>query len=738
MRINLACLTLAFVMLASSGPVADQSAGLPAVEKRIDALLARMTLEEKVGQMTQHTRGDNPADLRDLVRAGRLGSIMNVTDPKEIAELQTLARSSRSGIPVLFGLDVIHGYRTIFPVPLAEASSWDPDLALRDAEVAAREATSVGIHWTFAPMADIARDPRWGRVMEGAGEDPFLGSAMAAARVKGFHAGGLAACVKHFVGYGAAEAGRDYNGADIPESTLREIYLPPFRAAVRAGADTLMSAFLSLNGVPATANRHTLTEVLRREWGFRGFVVSDWASVRELIAHGVAADEAEAARLALEAGVDMDMEGRVYERALPDLVGRGVVPLSRIDQAVRGILRVKFERGLFEKDAGGTPAPLPEAKTPLLTSESRNAARRAARESMVLLRNDGGVLPLVAGLKRIAIVGPLADAAGDQIGEWAATGRAEDATTIVQGVRQRARPGTDVVVARGCDISGSSTDGFADALERARSSDVVIAVLGESARMTGEAASRATLGLPGVQQGLLEALVGTGKPVVLVLLNGRPLAIPWAAEHVPAILEAWLPGTEGGPAVADILFGDANPSGKLPVTFPRSVGQVPIYYNHRPTGRPASERDRYSSKYLDEGVEPLYPFGFGLSYTRFAYRDLTITRNRIPANGSLDVTVRVRNAGNVPGREVVQLYVRDLVASRSRPVRELKGFRKILLEPGQEEVVRFTVPASELGFYTESGKYVVEPGAFKVLVGGSSLADLEATFEVTATPTRGR
>jgi beta-glucosidase len=714
--------SLAAVLLLAAAPLVAGPLD-PAVEKRIDALLAKMTLEEKVGQLHQLARVD--ALPRDLVRAGQLGSLLNVTDPREAAELQGIARRSRLGIPLVLGYDVIHGFRTVFPVPLAEAASFDPALAERAAEIAGREAGAAGIHLTFAPMVDIARDPRWGRIVEGAGEDPCLGSAFAAARVRGFHKGGVATCAKHYVGYGAALAGRDYAEADLSEATLRDVYLPPFRAAVRAGTDTLMSAFESLNGMPASANRHTLTEILRGEWGFDGFVVSDWNSVGELVSHGVARDKAEAAKKALLAGVDMDMEGQAYSSSLAALVKDGAVPVRAVDEAVRRVLRVKIRRGLFEK-----PDPTSEnAEKILLAPEHRQAAREVAADSMVLLKNDGPLLPISSGVRSLAVVGPLADDGADQIGPWSGTGRGEESTTILAGIRARAGSSVKVTYAKGCDVDGTSASGFAEAVAAAREADAVIAVLGEAQGMSGEAASRSRIDLPGVQQPLLETLVALGKPVALVLVNGRPLALPWAAERVPAILEAWFPGTEGGPAVADVLFGDVNPSAKLPVTVPRGLGQVPIFYAERPTGRPPSA-ERWTSRYLDERVDPLFPFGFGLSYTRFEYAGLEVSPGATGPAGKIEVRVRVKNAGSRPGKEVVQVYVRKPVAGRSRPLRELKAFRKVALGAGEEKAVSFTLEAPDLGWHGDDGRYAVEPGTFQVFVGDSSRADLKGEFEV--------
>ncbi len=585
----------------------------------------------------------------------------------------------------------------------------------------------MGIHWTFAPMVDIARDARWGRIMEGAGEDPFLGSAFAAARVRGFRKGGLAACAKHYVAYGAAEGGRDYNSVDLSESTLRDVYLPPFKAALDAGAETFMSAFNTIDGVPATANRHTLTEILKGEWAFKGFVVSDWNSVGELVPHGVAADLAEAAKKAIVAGVDMDMEGKAYSAHLAKLVKDGVVPAKTLDDAVRRVLRVKIGLGLFER-----PAPDPKAVAAVtLTPAHRQAAREVARESIVLLKNDGNLLPPSPASQSVAVVGPLADSGEDQIGFWSAQGKGSEATTILAAIKARAGSGVKVTYAKGCDVKGTDKSGFAEAVAAAQGADGTLVVLGETQDMSGEAASRASLDLPGVQLQLLDAVVATGKPVAVVILSGRPLVLGPVAAKVPILLQAFFPGTEGGPALADILFGDVNPSGRLPVSLPRSVGQMPLYYSQRSTGRPASP-EKWSSKYLDERNDALYPFGFGLSYTTFAYSGLEVSAPSMPISGSLEVRVKVKNSGGREGKEVVQLYVRDLVASRSRPLRELKGFRKVALAAGEEKTVAFSLKAQDLGFHDDAGKFLVEPGAFQVFVGGSSNADLKGGFEVTS------
>jgi len=659
----------------------------------------------------------------------------NVLGAEKTNALQRIAMEngqSRLKVPLLFGYDVIHGYRTIFPISLAEAATWDPALVEKTAGAAAEEAAASGIRWTFAPMVDISREPRWGRIAEGSGEDPVLGSAMAAARVRGFQKKNdrgdwtIAACAKHFVGYGAAEAGREYNYTEISERTLREVYLPPFKAAVDAGAATLMSAFNDLDGIPASANPFTLTTVLRHEWGFQGFVVSDWDSVGQLVNHGIAATGAEAAKKALEAGVDMDMEGGTYEKNLAQLVKDGKVSQAAIDQAVRRILRIKFMLGLFDSpytDAGRAPSVI-------LSQAKLELARQAAQEAVVLLRNQNKLLPLRRDLRRIALIGPLADDKQNMLGNWIAQGRGEDAVSVMEGIKAKLPPGVQLAYVRGTEVNGDSSAGFAEAVEAARSAQVAVLVLGESGAMSGEASSRAFIGLPGNQEDLLKAVMETGVPVVLVLMNGRPLAIPWAAEHVPAILESWFLGVQAGNAIADVLFGDVNPSGKLPVTFPRTLGQVPIYYNHRHTGRPATA-EKWTSKYLDVPNTPQFPFGYGLSYTTFRYSNMQVSAARLPATGGhLTVSAEIENTGDGNGDEVVQLYLRDLAASTTRPVKELKGFQRISLRPGEKRRVEFALSPDQLRFYDPEMKYVVEPGRFNVWIGPNSAEGVQGEFEL--------
>jgi len=706
------------------------------VEREIDALMAKMTLEEKLGQL-QQLDGEGNGTFRpehpDLIRKGLLGSTLNVRGAKNTNQLQHVAMDeSRLKIPVLFGFDVIHGYRTIFPIPLAEASSWDPALAEQSTSIAARETYSTGLRWTFAPMLDIARDPRWGRITEGAGEDPFLGAAFARARVQGFQGNDysapnkILACAKHWVAYGAAEGGRDYNTTEMSENTLREVYFPPFKAAVDAGVGTVMSAFNDLNGVPTSANPFTLTKVLRGEWKFEGFVVSDYTSVKELINHGLAADDKGAARAALNAGVDMEMVSRLFNQQGPALLREGQLTQATIDEAVRRILRIKFRLGLFEH-------PYVDEKLEsraLLTSENRAAARAVADRSMVLLKNDRETLPLSKAVRSIAVIGPLADDKRAPLGWWAGDGKPADTVTPLAGIKLKVSPETKVSYAKGCETQGDSTAGFAEALAAARDSDVALVFVGEPAETVGEAASKSSLDLPGRQMDLIKEIHATGKPTVVVLVNGRPLTIGWVAENVPAILEAWMGGTESGNAIADVLFGDVNPGGKLPVTWPRTVGQVPIYYNHMNTGRPPDANNRYTSKYLDVPWTPQFPFGYGLSYTQFKITNLQLSAQRIRASGNLTVTVDVENVGKRPGDEVVQLYIRDLAASMTRPVKELKGFQRVTLRPGEKKHLEFVLRPEHLGFWNREMRFVVEPGEFRVMVGPSSDDVIETKFAV--------
>jgi beta-glucosidase len=723
---------------AAPGPAASRE------EQFVDSLLSQMTLEEKAGQLNMspgqwsNTGPAAPPGGEDQIRRGEIGSFLGVWGAQVTHDLQRIAvEQSRLHIPLLFSFDVIHGYRTIFPVPLAEASSWDPELAGRAARVAAVEAAAGGVQWTFAPMVDIARDPRWGRIVEGSGEDPFLGSALAAARVRGFQGADLAdsltvaATLKHFAAYGGAEAGRDYNTVDISERTLRDVYLPPFHAGVCVGAESVMPSFNEISGVPSHANHHLITDILRNEWGFDGVVVSDYTGIMELLHHGIAADSAEAARLALHAGVDVDMVSRIYLDFLPELVRQGRVPQSELDDAVRRVLRMKYDLGLFQDPYRYSSVAREQALE--LTPEHRAVARRMADESMVLLKNDRGVLPLDRGsVHTLAVIGPLADDQPSSLGSWAGAGRPEDAVTVLAGLRKAVAPGTTVLYEKGVpDVLSTDSSGFAAAVAAAQKADAVVLVIGETAAITGEATSRATIDLPGVQLQLAKAVIATGKPVVTVLMNGRPLTVDWLAEHSPALLESWFLGVETGNAVADVLFGEVNPSGKLPVTFPRVTGQIPIYYNHKNTGRPPQANQHYTSKYLDVPWTPLYPFGYGLSYTTFSYGAPRLSSSTIGPDDTLRVSVDVTNTGQRAGTEVVQLYLRDLVGSVTRPVEQLRGFQRVELQPGQTRTVTFSLDRDDLAFYGLDMKRIAEPGWFTVSTGGSSADVKSANFQLT-------
>lgn len=733
--------TLVFIACSHKDPALSSED--KEIEKRIDDLLVKMTIEEKVGQMVQYNgNGDATGpikarnkDIEDL-KNGWIGSMLNVTGAENTRAMQKLVmENSRMKIPLLFGLDVIHGYKTIFPVPLGEAASWDLEAIEKSARIAAIEASAAGQHWTFAPMVDIARDPRWGRIMEGAGEDPYYGSQVAIARVKGFQGKSLSdnntivACAKHFAAYGAAEGGRDYNTVDISARLLNEVYLPPFKAAVDAGVGTFMNSFNEIDGIPATGNPYLVKYTLKEKWGFQGFVVSDWNSIGEMLVHGVAKDSAEMTRMAIEAQNDMDMETSAYRNHLVRLVKEGKVKESLIDDAVRRILRIKFKLGLF--DDPYKYCDVQREKEMLLNPEHLKAARDVARKSIVLLKNEEQLLPLSKNLKSIAVIGPLADSKKDMIGNWSAMGDPKDAVTVLEGIKNAVSPNTQVLYAKGCNISDDSTHLFSQAIAVVAKADVVVMAVGESAQMSGEAYSRASIDIPGVQEALIKAVAKTGKPVVILLMNGRPLTINWVAAHIPAILDTWLLGTQAGNAISDVLFGDYNPSGKLPVSFPYAVGQIPVYYNHKNTGRPRLDDSKFVSRYIDIPNEPLYPFGYGLSYTTFTYSDIALNRKQISMNDSLIVAVEVKNTGKYDGEEVVQLYVRDLAGSVTRPVKELKGFKKVMIKAGETKQVRFRLNSSDLAFYTRDMTFKAEPGDFRVFVGTSSAECKEAGFTLT-------
>lgn len=714
------------------------------MEEKVNSLIKEMTLEEKIGQLTLFTsdwdvtgptiRGNYVEDIK----SGKVGSIFNAYTVEYTEKLQKIAvEETRLGIPLLFGYDVIHGHRTIFPVPLAESCSWDLEAIEKSARIAAVEASAEGLHWTFAPMMDIARDPRWGRICEGAGEDTFLGTLIAIARVKGFQGEDLSAvdtilaCAKHFVAYGAAQAGRDYSTTDLSERELWNTYLPPFKGAVDAGVATFMSAFNDLNGIPCTGNKYILTDILKDKWGFYGFVVSDYTSVNEMIPHGIAADEKEAGELAFNAGLDMDMQGAVYYNYMKEMLDEGKISIEQIDESVKRILEMKYRLGLFQDPY--RYCDLKRQEEELMKPEFLEEARSTARKSIVLLKNENQVLPITKDIKTIALIGPLADDKKNLIGSWSAAGNWEKAVSLMEGIKEKVSPETEILYAKGCEIEGDDTSGFAEALEIAEKADVIVAVVGEGAYMSGEAASRSCLDLPGVQKELLMELKKTGKPIVMVLMNGRPLTITWEDENMDAILETWFLGTEAGLAIADVLFGDYNPSGKLTVTFPKSVGQIPIYYNMKNTGRPMDPDNKYTSKYLDIENSPLYPFGYGLSYTTFEYSPVSLDKKEIGLNDTLTVTVTVKNTGSYDGEETVQLYVRDLVGSITRPVKELKGFKKVFIPAGEEKTVTFELSAKDLAFYGKDLTFGAEKGDFKVFVGTNSEKVKEESFTLTET-----
>jgi len=717
-----------------SGAVLNAFGQQRSIAQKVEALLKKMTLAEKIGQLNQYN-GDWAAtgpvttevgNKLDAIKRGEVGSVLNITGVEHTRVFQEAAMQSRLKIPLLFGQDVIHGYSVTFPIPLAEAASWDLPAIERSARIAATEAAAGGVHWTFAPMVDIARDPRWGRVMEGAGEDPYLGSLIAAARVKGFQGKGLGsldavmACAKHFTAYGAAIGGRDYNSVDMSLRTLWEVYLPPFKAALDAGAATFMNSFNDLNGIPATGNRYLQRDILKDKWGFKGFVVSDWGSIGEMINHGYAKDNYEAAEEAINAGNDMDMESRSYIHNLAKLVADKKVSVATIDEAVRRILTKKFEMGLFDDAFRFSNAD--REKRVLNAAEHVEAARDIARKSIVLLKNQNQVLPLSRNLNAIAIIGPLAKLKSEMKGFWSLNiGDEKDIVSLYEGMQQQAGK-TKLLYARGCDITDTSRAGFNEAYQTAMQADVVVMAMGERFDMTGEAKSRSNIHLPGVQEDLIRAVMATGKPVVVLLMAGRPMVFNWTADHVPAILYTWWLGNQAGNAIADVLYGNYNPGGKLPITFPRTEGQIPIYYNHYNTGRPArNDNDvNYTSAYIDLPNSPKYAFGHGLSYTTFAYSNLKFSKKSMLKNESITVSFDLQNTGKVAGEEVAQLYLRDMVSQPIRPIKELKDFRKIMLQPGETKTITFTIDKEKLAFYNEQLERITQPGEFRVMIGSAS------------------
>ncbi|MBN8912592.1 MAG: glycoside hydrolase family 3 C-terminal domain-containing protein [Rhizobiales bacterium] len=725
-------LGILLIVLASLGPLPALSTPSPKraaagdVAPKVAALMARMTLAEKIGQLNFASLAF-PYELQlEEVRQGRIGNMLNVVNPDHLRQFKEAVQQSRLRIPMLYGIDAVYAFRVAFPVPIAWAATWKPELAELAARMVALEAAQDGINLTFAPMVDISRDPRWGRVIEGAGEDPLLASAFAAARVRGYRAGGLATAAKHFVGYGAPEGGRDYNGAQIPTAELFDRYIPPFEAAIAAGTETVMASFNTVNGVPVTANRWLVTDVLKTRLGFDGLVMSDFVAIPELMNHGVAADLAQASRKALHAGIDLDMAGRAYDRHLDALVKDRSLPMTEIDAAVRRVLTVKYRMGLF------ADSPLPREVPPAPSdARVREAARAVARESFVLVKNNGATLPITPQSGTVALIGAAALSTNDH--SWYGPARLEKpkTETLKAALEARLGSGQRLLFAEGfADPCGVSFKDKAAAVETARAADLVVLVLSEDCTVSGEGTSRAHLGLSGVQQQMLDALVAAGKPIALVVETGRPLALTDAHAKAAALMIAWQPGTEGRTALAEVLTGEFAPSGKLPMTFPRSIGQVPISYSDLPTSRP-STADRYTTGYIDEASTPLYPFGHGLSYTTFAYSGLAVSAPGMGRAGAIEIRVDVQNTGLRAGQEVVQLYTRQLVAARSRPVRELKGFQKIALAPGERKTVRFTLKAADLAYHDDAGKAVIEPSPFRVFVGGSSSADLEGGFQIS-------
>ena len=705
-------------------------------DRKVEALLRQMTLEEKIGQLNQYT-GDNAAtgpitinpNKQAEIKQGLIGSMLNILGTKYTRQYQELAMQSRLKIPLLFGQDVIHGYKTTFPIPLAEAASWDLEAMELTARIAATEAAAAGIHWTFAPMVDISRDPRWGRVMEGAGEDTYLGSKIAYARVKGFQGNlgdvtSVMACVKHFAAYGAAVGGRDYNSVDMSNRMLWETYLPPFKAALDAGAATFMNSFNDLNGIPATGNAYLQRDILKEKWNFKGFVVSDWGSIGEMVNHGYAKDNKEAALAAITAGSDMDMESNAYRYHLAQLVKEKKVPMALIDDAVKRILRKKFELGLFD-DPFKFNNEEREQKA-LNNPEHRKVARAMAAKSIVLLKNEKGILPLSKSTKTIAFIGPLVKEYKQNMGFWSVELPELDYTKEIvsqwDGLQNKVGKNTQLLYAKGCDIEGDNTEGFAEAIAVANQADVVILSIGERRDQSGEAKSRSNLRLPGVQEELVKAIQATGKPVVVLINAGRPLIFNWTADQVPAILYTWWLGSEAGNAIADVLFGDYNPSGKLPISFPREEGQIPIYYNHFNTGRPAPNETatNYVSAYIDLKNSPKFPFGYGLSYTTFNYSDLQLSKKVMKKNETITVSFTLTNNGKFDGEEVVQLYLKDQVGSVVRPVKELRDFQKVFLKARASQKITFTIDKEKLAFYNAKLEWEPEPGTFEVQLGSSS------------------
>lgn len=762
-------LLLAILFYSFKKRIIDDKNGSPAsnldarIEQKVDSVLALMYLNEKIGQLVQYSgkwNATGPSESKndqyklDKLKNGEVGSMLNITSVESTRKTQKIVMEhSRLKIPLIFGYDVIHGYKTIFPIPLGESASWDLDIIKQSASIAAKEAAASGIHWTFAPMIDVSRDARWGRIMEGAGEDVYLNTVIGVARIQGFQGKDLsktntiAACAKHFAGYGFAEGGRDYNTVNVGEHELHNTILPPFKAAAEAGVATFMNSFNDIDGIPSTGNKVLQRDLLKGDWNWNGFVVSDWGSIREMIAHGYAKDKKQAAEIAMNAGSDMDMESYAYEAHLETLLKENKISLAQLDDAVKRVLRLKFQLGLFDDPYRYCDES--REKNDVYTKEHLAIARDGAKKSIVLLKNETKILPLSKNIKSIAVIGPLADDKDAPLGNWRAKGTYNSAVSLLEGVKRAVGSNTKIYYEKGADLTiptlkpgenqfshplkfnNTNVSGIPAAVEAAKKAEIVLLAIGEDAYQTGEGRSQTNIGFFGVQQQLFEAVYKANKNIVIVLMNGRPMDISWATNNVPAILECWFLGSESGNAIADVLFGDYNPSGKLPVSFPHNVGQEPLYYNQKSTGRPFSTSHVTYSGYTDAPKTALYPFGYGLSYTAFEYKNLKLDKNIISKNGEIKVSVEVTNSGNRDGEEVVQLYLRDLVGSLTRPVKELKGFQKMMIKTGETKTINFTINADKLQFYTANKKWEVEPGDFNVWVGGDSNASLKASFIVS-------